>query len=126
MRWLACGLLLVIVIGVCAPAVAEPSTVPLPHGQPIELDPEISTQITKIRTGSNAEQFGIVTVDPISNPAHCAIADGYMSDSTQPGYHTYYAAALLAFAERATVIVVVARFGCVADHPKLIGINIVR
>jgi hypothetical protein len=126
MRWLAWGLLLV--IGVCAPAVAEPSTVPLPHGQPpVELDPvNVSTQITMIRTGWNAEQFGIVTVDPITNPAQCGTADGYVTDSTQPGYHTYYAAALLAFAERATVIVVVARFGCVANRPKLIGINIVR
>lgn len=95
-----------------APAVAEP--------------PNIQTQITMIRTGWNAEQFGIVTVDPIVNPANCPTADGYVADSTQPGYHTYYAATLLAFAERATVIVVVAEQGCVSDRPKLIGLNIVR
>lgn len=86
----------------------------------------IQTQITMIRTGWNSEQFGIVTVAPIVNPANCPTADGYVTDSTQPGYHTYYAAALLAFAERATVILVVAEQGCVSSRPKLIGLNIVR
>jgi hypothetical protein len=90
--------------------------------------PNIPTQITMIRTGWNAEQFGIVTVAPIQNPSRCLTPDGYVTDSTQPGYQTYYAAALLAFAERATVIVVVSDVAgdCVASRPKLIGINIVR
>ena len=87
---------------------------------------QIHTQITMILTGRNAEQFGVATVAPIYNPARCPNADGYMTDSAQPGYHTYYAAALLAFAERADVVVVVAVQGCVADHPKLIGLKIVR
>jgi hypothetical protein len=88
--------------------------------------PNIATQITMIRTGWDAEQFGIVTVAPIQNPAGCPTPDGYVTDSKQAGYQTYYAAALLAFAERATVIVVVAEQGCIASRPKLIGINIVR
>ena len=95
-----------------APAVAGPAN--------------IQTQITMIRTGWDSDQFGIVTVAPIVNPAHCPTADGYVADSTQPGYHTYYAAALLAYAERATVIVVVAEQGCVSSRPKLIGLDIVR
>ena len=104
--------LMLLFLAAAAPALAAP--------------PNISTQITMIRTGWNAEQFGIVTVAPIVNPAGCPTADGYVTDSMQPGYQTYYAAALLAFSERATVIVVVAEQGCVANRPKLIGINIVR
>ncbi|MGH7840319.1 MAG: hypothetical protein ACREQT_02210 [Candidatus Binataceae bacterium] len=110
MRCLARCLLLYVIT--CASAVADP--------------PNIPTQITMIRTGWNAEQFGIVTVAPIVNPAGCPTADGYVTDSSQPGYQTYYAATLLAYAERATVIVVVAEHGCVSSRPKLIGINIVR
>jgi hypothetical protein len=86
----------------------------------------IQTQITMIRTGWNRDQFAIVTVAKIQDPAKCGTADGYLTDSTQPGYLTYYAAALLAFAERATVIVVVDEQACLAGRPKLIGINIVR
>ena len=104
--------LLPLFVAACAPALAAP--------------PNISTQITMIRTGWDAEQFGIVTVAPIVNPAGCPTADGYVTDSTQRGYQTYYSAALLAFSERATVIVVVAETGCVAGRPKLIGINLVR
>jgi hypothetical protein len=104
--------LLPLFVAACAPALAAP--------------PNILTQITMIRTGWNAEQFGIVTVAPIVNPAGCPTPDGYVTDSAQPGYQTYYSATLLAFAERAKVIVVVAEQGCVAGRPKLIGINIVR
>ena len=124
MRWLACGLLLV--MGVCAPAVAEPL---IEHPPAHFFDPvNVPAHITMIRTGWNAESFAIETMEPISNPAGCPTADGYVTDSTQSGYHTYYAAALLAFAERATVIVVVAAvpLQCVSGRPKLIGINIVR
>jgi len=85
----------------------------------------VTTQITIIRTGMSFDRFGILTVAPVVNPGNCARPqDGYWTDSTQPGYHTYYAAALLAFAERATVEVVV--FGCVADRPALVGLDIVR
>ncbi len=107
-----CGAFPVALIAVCAPTLAAP--------------PNIQTQITMIRTGWDAEQFGIVTVAPIQNPAHCPTADGYVTDSKQPGYQTTYAATLLAFAERATVIVVVAEQGCIAGRPKLIGIDVVR
>lgn len=94
---------------------------------PAFADQKVSTQITMIFTGHNKDQFGIHTVAPTVNPAHCLLPDsGYATDSNQPGYHTFYAAALLAFAERAGIEVVVDDEGCVADRPKLIGINIVR
>jgi len=32
---------------------------------------------------------GFGSREPILNPAHCPDLDGYLSDSTQPGYNTY-------------------------------------
>lgn len=108
------------------PAYEQTKKPKLPGTQTTATPTLVQTQITMIRTGWNAEQFGIVTVAPIVNPAKCPTEDGYVTNHDQPGYHTYYAAALLAYAERATVVVVVAGEGCVAGRPKLIGINIVR
>jgi hypothetical protein len=80
-----------------------------------------------IFTGHNADQFGIHTEAPTVNPAHCPLPNsGYATDSDQPGYRTFYAAVLLAFAVRANVEVVVDDEGCIADRPKMIGINILR
>jgi hypothetical protein len=111
MRWKA--FCLGALIAISAPAMAAP--------------PNIPTQITMILTGWDTEEFSIKTVAPIVNPANCPAQDLYETDSKQPGYQTYYAAALLAFAERATVIVVVAERGCGASgRPRLIGIDIVR
>ena len=85
------------------------------------------TTIKEIRTGWNTEQFAIVTNEPqMANPANCPAPDGYISDSTQPGYNTYYAAAITAFVERAQVVAVIAEQGCIAGRPKLIGINVRR
>jgi hypothetical protein len=96
-------------------------------------DQKVKTQITMIFTGHEKEQFGIHTVAPTINPANCPHdpdserpPNGYATDSSQPGYHTFYAAALLAFAERADVEVVVDDEGCVAGRPRLIGLNILR
>jgi hypothetical protein len=113
MRWFARSFCLSLFVVSYAPALAQ-------------RPPHIETQIRMIFTGWNAEQFGILTVAPAINPAKCPLSDGYATDISQPGYYTYYAAALLAFAERATVIVVVAEEGCIADRPKLIGLNVVR
>jgi hypothetical protein len=87
------------------------------------------TQITMVFTGHSKDQFGIHTVAPTVNPAGCHLPEpnpGYATDSSHPGYETFYRAALLAFAERADVVVVVDDEGCVADRPKLIGLNISR
>ncbi len=87
---------------------------------------QVLTTIKEIRTGWDSEQFGIVTHEPIKNPAGCPTADGYVTDSKQPGYNTYYAAALTAFVERAKIVVVIAEQGCISSRPKLIGVNIRR
>jgi hypothetical protein len=96
-----------------------------------ELPPHIKTQITEVFTGWNSESFGINTVDPVVDPAGCKplpSVHGYATNENWPGYHTLYAAALLAFAERATVVVVVdeEQGHCVAGRPKLKGLNILR
>jgi len=91
-------------------------------------DQKVTTQITMIFTGHEKDLFGIHTVAPQINPSNNPECNqpGYATDSSQPGYHTFYAAALLAFAERADVEVVVDDEGCVAGRPKLIGLNIKR
>ena len=86
----------------------------------------VSGTIKFIRTGWNSEQFAIVTNEPIKNPAHCPTPDGYLTDSTQSGYNTYYVAAITAFVERARVVVIVDESACLANRPKLIGLDIYR
>jgi hypothetical protein len=112
MRWFARSLCLSLLVVSYMPAFA---------------DQKVTTQITMIFTGHEKDQFGIHTVAPTINPFNCPIGDsGYATNSDQPGFHTFYAAALLAFAERAEVEVVVDDEGCVAERPKLIGLNIKR
>jgi hypothetical protein len=82
--------------------------------------------VTMIRTGWDADAFAVVTLQPIVNPGHCPIADGYVAQKPQKGYATYYDAALLAFDKNARVHVTVANAGCVAGRPKLIGLNLLR
>ena len=82
--------------------------------------------VDMIRTGWDSDTFGIVTKEPIKNPAGCPTADGYVTDKTLPGYNTYYAAALTAFLDHAQIVVVIANQGCVAGRPKLIGVNLQR
>jgi hypothetical protein len=111
---------------------AQPAThVPIIPGLPVlisgitQLPP---TQIIGIRAGPITDSFAIATVAPIANPAGCKQPDRYMTDSTQPDYHTLYATALLAFAERATVSVLTSETtnDCIAEHPKLSGLIVVR
>src|SRR5215467_10322600 len=78
---------------------------------------QLLATIKEIRTGWNADQFAIVTNEPIANPAGCPTPDGYVTDSSQPGYNTYYVAAITAFVERAQIVVVAAEQGCVAGRP---------
>jgi hypothetical protein len=83
--------------------------------------------INGIRTGWNAESFAVTTVEPIMNPAHCPIPDGYISEKSFAGYNTYYAAALTAFtASSPKVVVTTDNTVCFNGRPKLIGINLAR
>jgi hypothetical protein len=61
---------------------------------------------------------------PQINPAGCANNTlGYISTIDQPGYHTYYAAALTAYVARKQVTITVHNTQCTGGFPKIIGVN---
>jgi hypothetical protein len=82
--------------------------------------------VTTIRTGWNADSFAIVTLQPIANPAHCALPDGYIALKPQPGYGTYYEAALVALQSNLRIQMSVDNAACIAGRPKMIGVNVLR
>ncbi len=83
--------------------------------------------VDMIRTGVDSESFGIVMKEQMKNPGGCPnTRDGYVTNSTLPGYNTYYAAALTAFQQNVHIVVVIANRGCVDGRPKLIGVNLKR
>ena len=82
--------------------------------------------ITMVRTGWNAEVFAVVLNVPVQNPAGCATPDGYLTEGSLPGYRTYLASALTAYANKSPVQVVVDNRACLIGRPKLIGINLTR
>jgi hypothetical protein len=82
--------------------------------------------ITMVRTGWNTDSFGIVTAQPIINPAGCQTPDGYVSTITRPGYQTFLSAALTAFALDTPVVVTIHNSECLSGRPVVIGINVTR
>jgi hypothetical protein len=86
---------------------------------PIQTEP---LPITRIRTGWSADSFAIETNKPILNPANCASPDSYMSVLTDPGYKTYYAAALMAFALGKPISVIISDTSCTFGRPRIFGI----
>jgi hypothetical protein len=108
------------------PRVGASVTTPGANGSPFLAPILVSGTVKEIDTGVNATQFTLVTNEPIANPAACPLSDGYATDGAQPGYDTYYVAAITAFVERAKIVVVVAREKCIAGRPHLIGINLIR
>ena len=84
--------------------------------------------IQQIRTGWASDSIAIVppgsSVPAANNPAGCTNVDGYMTDSTQPGYKTYYAAAMLASALNKQVQVVISPSACVATRPQIWGVYV--
>jgi hypothetical protein len=91
---------------------------------PAHAQQMISGTITSIRTGWDSDSFGIVINAPQINPAHCQNNDlGYVSTIDQPGYHTYYSAALTAYVARKQVTIAVHNTQCIGPFVKIIGIN---
>ena len=77
-----------------------------------------------MRTGWDSDSFGVMVSVPQINPAKCTSKDlGYISTVEQPGYQTYYAAALTAYVARKQVTVTVHNSQCIGPFPKIIGIN---
>jgi hypothetical protein len=91
---------------------------------PAAAQQSVSGTITSIRTGWDADSFGVVLNAGQINPAGCPTnVPGYISSIDQAGYHTYYAAALTAYVARKPVTVTVHNTLCDGPFPKIIGIN---
>jgi hypothetical protein len=91
---------------------------------PVHAQQAASGTITTVRTGWDSDSFGLVINVPQINPAGCANNTlGYISTIDQPGYHTYYAAALTAYVARKQVTITVHNTQCTGGFPKIIGVN---
>ena len=84
-----------------------------------------SGNVNMLRTGWDADAFGLVLDKPVQNPAGCPTPDGYVTETTQPGYDAFYDIALGAYKIGSPITVVIdSRAGqCVAGRPRIIGIN---
>lgn len=82
--------------------------------------------ITQIVTGWNSEVFSVNIGTPLPNPAGCPATDIAASAEANPGYKTFYAAALTAFSNDTPVVLVVSNTTCEGARPRLIGITLGR
>lgn len=103
-------------------------------GEAIAETPEIgqfgivgtgNVTITRIRTGLDADQFAIVTREPMINPAGCAVPDGYVATATKGGYKETYAAALSAMYSGKQVQVTLSDLDCAAQRPRVMGVQVI-
>ncbi|KKB06741.1 hypothetical protein VE25_21495 [Devosia geojensis] len=94
--------------------------------QPVLAEVYVTGPIKILRTGWNSDSFGLELEAPQQNPAGCPNPLGYVSESSLPGYQTYYAAALAAYgAGKPVTAVIDSNTGvCVHGYPKIIGINL--
>ena len=83
--------------------------------------------IAGLSTGWNSDTFGISTagITPI-NPAGCPLTDLYEVESGDPGYKTFYAAALTAYTNGTPAEVIVSNSECRQSRPKIMGINLLK
>jgi hypothetical protein len=82
------------------------------------------TTITSVGTGWGADSFALWITSPIPNPANCPSVDLVSSISTDPGYKTYYAAALTAWATNSPVTIIVSNTQCTENRPRIIAVNL--
>lgn len=97
---------------------------PLALAGPALAQTHLTGAISLVRTGWGADQFAVALNVPAVDPAGCGTPDGYITHAAFPGYRTYYAAALTAYASKRPVTVVVHDAECFLGRPKLIGINL--
>ncbi|KAF1006882.1 MAG: hypothetical protein GAK28_02201 [Luteibacter sp.] len=81
-------------------------------------------RITQIVTGWASDSFSLNMGAPAYNPAGCQATDIYASDISNPGYKTFYAAALTAFATDTPVVLVVSTTECQGARPKLMSVTL--
>ena len=96
--------------------------------QPAGAEVYVNGTIKVLRTGWNSDAFGIEIDAPQQNPAGCQNNVGYVSEASQPGFKTFYMAAIAAYQTGKVISVVVdSNSGaCVGGWPKIIGINLLR
>lgn len=82
--------------------------------------------IKSIVTGWAADGFGLILNATVSNPAGCPQADMVSIVSTDPGYKTFYAAALTAWSTNSPVTLIVYNDQCSWVRPKILGITLER
>jgi hypothetical protein len=82
--------------------------------------------ITQVVTGWGTDHFSVNIDGAIPNPAGCGAIDLAGTGVEDPGYKTFYAAALTAMSTDKTVLIVVSNSQCSGVRPKLIGITINR
>lgn len=82
-----------------------------------------SVPVAAIRTGWMNDLFAVDTGGTYLNPANCQVTDGYYASGANPGYKTYYAVALLAFAIGKNVTVILSNSECTELRPRIIGIT---
>jgi hypothetical protein len=80
--------------------------------------------ITSIRTGWSDDTFGVLTSQPIVNPAGCPTPDAYMTQIAYAGYKTHYAAALLAHASGKQVQITLHTTACFVGRPLIIAVQV--
>jgi hypothetical protein len=82
--------------------------------------------IKLIRTGWWDDAFAVVlNTTPVKNPKGCATADGYESQASAPGHHTFYQAVLAAYSANRKITVTISNTGCTtSNRPQIIGINL--
>lgn len=85
-----------------------------------------AVHITQIVTGWGTDHFSVDIDGTIPNPAGCGASDLTGTGVEDPGYKTFYAAALTAMSTDKPVMIVVSNTQCSGVRPKLIGISINR
>lgn len=84
------------------------------------------TIINTVTTGWGYDAFGLMIAAPVPNPAGCTLSDFPLSNGTDPGFKTYYAAALTAWSTNSPVSIVISNTQCSNNRPRIIGIHLER
>ncbi len=82
--------------------------------------------LTQVVTGWNSEAFSVNIGTAVPNPAGCGATDLAGTSVANPGYKTFYAAALTAMANDTPVMLIVSNTACEGARPRLIGITLNR
>ncbi|MFC5741148.1 hypothetical protein [Dyella tabacisoli] len=83
--------------------------------------------VNRMSTGWGTDSFGISTSGNTAvNPAGCSNTDLYSIDGTDPGYKTFYAAALTAYTNGTPVEVIISNQNCRQGRPMILGISLLK